>query len=159
MAQIARQLGLGAELELSRGDEASGGRDRDSTLADALEALIGAVHVDGGLEASRPVIERLWQEELACLQLVPDEQNPKGQLQELLQVPPWGETPTYRITSAEGPDHQRSFDAVVVWKGRELGTGSGRGKQEAQVAAARQALVRPDLKEIIEAAQGRGSTT
>jgi ribonuclease-3 len=155
MARISRRLGLGEDLELSRGDEASGGRDRDSTLADALEALIGAVHLDGGIGASRPLIERLWEEELANLKLAPDDQNPKGQLQEMLQVPPWGETPTYRITSSDGPDHLRSFEAVVVWKGLELGAGSGRGKQEAQTAAARQALKRPDLHEIIRAQQTR----
>ncbi len=153
MAQIARRLGLGADLQLSRGDESSGGRDRDSTLADALEALIGAVHLDGGIDASRPLIERLWETELASLKMAPDEQNPKGQLQEMLQVPPWGETPTYRITSTEGPDRLPSFQAVVVWKGQELGVGSGRGKQEAQTSAARRALERPDLREIIQAEQ------
>ncbi len=155
MARIARGLGLGSDLVLSRGDEASGGRDRDSTLADALEAVIGAVHLDGGLDASRPLIERLWNEELACLRRAPDEQNPKGQLQEMLQVPPWGETPTYRITSANGPDHLPVFEAVVLWKGLELGMGSGRGKQEAQIAAARHALDRPDLRQIIQAEQQR----
>jgi ribonuclease-3 len=149
MARISRRLGLGADLQLSRGDESSGGRDRDSTLADALEALIGAVHLDGGLAASRPLIERLWSEEMAALKATPDDQNPKGQLQEMLQVPPWGEAPTYRITSSDGPDHLRSFEAVVVWKGLELGAGTGRGKQEAQTAAARQALSRPDLDQII----------
>jgi ribonuclease-3 len=159
MAQIARRLGLGADLQLSRGDESSGGRDRDSTLADALEALIGAVHLDGGIEASRPLIERLWETELASLRMTPDEQNPKGQLQEMLQVPPWGETPTYRITSTDGPDHQRIFEAVVVWKGMELGVGSGRGKQEAQTSAARRALQRPDLLEIIQAEQRRDNAT
>ena len=159
MAQIARRVGLGADLELSRGDEASGGRDRDSTLADALEAVIGAVHVDGGLEASRPLVERLWKDELASLLISPDEQNPKGQLQEMLQMPPWGETPTYRITSAAGPDHLPSFEAVVVWKGQDLASGTGRGKQEAQVAAARQALIRPDLKDIIRAAKRKSDIT
>src|SRR5687767_14054741 len=72
MAQIARQLGLGADLVLSRGDVSAGGRDRDSTLADALEAVIGAVHVDGGFEASRPLIERLWHQELADLRISPE---------------------------------------------------------------------------------------
>jgi ribonuclease-3 len=152
MAAIARKLGLGADLVLSRGDEAAGGRNRDSTLADALEALIGAVHLDGGIEASGSLIKRLWEDVLASLQLAPDEeQNPKGQLQELLQVPPWGETPTYRSTASSGPDHLRHFEAVVIWKGRELGSGSGRGKQEAQIAAARHALDRTDLQEIIQA--------
>jgi ribonuclease-3 len=151
MASIARKLGLGADLVLSRGDETAGGRNRDSTLADALEALIGAVHLDGGIEASSSLIKRLWQDELASLQLAPDEQNPKGQLQEMLQVPPWGETPTYRITASAGPDHLRNYEAVVIWKGRELASGSGRGKQEAQIAAARHALVRPDLQDIIQA--------
>jgi ribonuclease-3 len=155
MARIARQLHLGAEMVLSRGDESAGGRDRESTLADTLEAVLGAVHVDGGFETSRLLIQRLWEEELTSLRLTPGDENPKGTLQEMLQTPPWGETPTYRITSSEGPDHLRTFEAVVLWKGQELGAGSGRGKQDAQVAAARQALSRPDLQTIIQAEQGR----
>jgi ribonuclease-3 len=158
MAQIARQLGLGDDLVLSRGDEAAGGRNRDSTLADALEALIGAVHVDGGIGASQPLIERLWHEELTNLRIAPEEQNPKGELQEMLQVPPWGETPTYRITSSNGPDHLRNFEAVVVWKGRELGSGFGRSKQEAQIAAARKALSLPGLPAILAAERSRLSS-
>jgi ribonuclease III len=111
--------------------------------------------MDGGIEASRALIERLWRDELASLLVAPDEQNPKGQLQEMLQVSPWGETPTYRITSSDGPDHLPQFEAVVIWKGQELASGSGRGKQEAQVAAARQALVRPDLPALIDAERRR----
>lgn len=158
MARIARNLGLGADILLGRGDETGGGRERDGTLADTLEAVIGAVHLDGGIIASQALVARLWKEELESLRLAPVDMNPKGQLQEMLQVPPWGETPTYRITSTEGPDHKRLFEAVVTWKGRDLATGSGRSKQEAQVDAARQALQLPDLSIIIQAEKEKPSS-
>jgi ribonuclease III len=149
MAKIARELDLGAEIVLGRSEQKRG-QDRDSTLADTLEAMIGAVHLDGGYAASQKLIQRLWKGELASLRLSPVDMNPKGQLQEMLQVPPWGETPTYRVTSSEGPDHLKSYEAVVVWKGRELASGSGRSKQDAQISAARQALLLPSLPLIIE---------
>lgn len=151
MARIARQLQLGADIILGRGEVAASGRNRDSTLADTLEAVIGAVHLDGGIEASRPLVMRLWQDELECLRRAPVDFNPKGQLQEMLQVQPWGETPSYRITASEGPEHERIYKAVVVWKGADLAEGSGRSKQEAQVSAARQTLILPSLPSIIQA--------
>ncbi|MFZ4764335.1 MAG: putative dsRNA-binding protein, partial [Roseimicrobium sp.] len=92
----------------------------------------------------------LWAEELEALRLAPVELNPKGQLQEMLQSGEGGDTPTYRIVSAGGPDHAKSFQAVVVWKGHELATGSGRSKKEAEVAAAQQALLLPTLPKLLE---------
>lgn len=154
MARIARKLGLGTDIVLGR-SEAERGRDRDSTLADTLEALIGAVHLDGGYAASQKLIQHLWKDELESLRLSPVDANPKGQLQELLQVSPWGETPTYRITSTQGPDHLRNYEAVVVWKGRDLASGTGRSKQDAQIAAAKQALDLPDLPAFIKAERSK----
>lgn len=157
MARIARKLDLGSYLQLGRGEEGIGGRQRDSTLADTLEAVIGAVHLDGGLDSSQAMVSRLWKEELEMLRLAPVDMNPKGQLQEMLQIPPWGETPTYRIASAGGPDHRRHFEAIVSWKGHDLATGTGRSKQDAQVDAARQALNLPSLSLIIQTEKDRHS--
>lgn len=159
MARIARNFGLNTDMLLGRGEEGIGGRNRDGTLADTLEAVIGAVHLDGGIEASQNLVARLWKEELESLKLAPVDMNPKGQLQEMLQIPPWGETPTYRITSSDGPDHKRHFEAVVMWKGRDLAAGTGRSKQEAQVAAARQALDLPGLISIIQTEKQKYSAT
>jgi ribonuclease-3 len=148
MARLARELELGKHLILGRGEDSSGGRDRDKILADALEAIIGAVHQDAGYEKSRPLVLRLWAAELAALLAAPVEQNPKGQLQELLQNH-GGETPAYRIVATEGPSHARTFEVAVVWAGRELAHGSGRSKQEAEISAAQKALVHPTLNEWI----------
>ena len=157
MARIARNIGLGADLLLGRGEESIGGRQRDSTLADTLEAVIGAVHLDGGVAASHALVSKLWKEELAALKLAPVDVNPKGQLQEMLQIPPWGETPSYRIAGTAGPDHHRHFEAIVSWKGHDLAKGSGRSKQDAQVDAARQALNLTNLSSIIQAEKDRHS--
>ena len=148
MARLARQLELGPHLVLGRGEESSGGRDRDKILADALEAIIGAVHLDSNYDVSRQLVLRLWASELAALRAAPVEQNPKGQLQELLQNH-GGETPSYRIISSDGPSHARTFLVQVAWNGTDLATGSGRSKQEAEIAAAQRALSLPDLQQII----------
>ncbi len=154
MARLARQLELGSHLILGRGEDSSGGRDRDKILADALEAVIGAVHLDSGYPVSRQLVLRLWTNELAALREAPVEQNPKGQLQELLQNH-GGETPSYRILATEGPSHARTFEVAVAWNGMDLAQGSGRSKQEAEILAARKALELPHLAELI--AQWKGS--
>ena len=150
LARIAQKLALGAHLFLGRGEEQNGGRARESNLADALEAVVGAVYLDGGFPAAHALVMLLWAEELEALRLAPVELNPKGQLQEMLQSGEGGDTPTYRIVTAGGPDHAKSFQAVVVWKGHELATGSGRSKKEAEVAAAQQALLLPTLPKLLE---------
>lgn len=144
LAHIARHLCLGRDLLLGKGEESNGGRARESTLADVMEAVIGAVYLDGGIEAVRPFVLQHWSHDLAALQHSPVELNPKGQLQELLQGE-GGNTPTYRIIAAEGPDHQKVFEAVVVWQDRDLAAGTGRSKKEAQTAAAQAALALPEL--------------
>lgn len=139
LARVARRIQLGGFLLMGRGEESHGGRERDSSLADALEAVAGAVFLDGGMEAARGLATRLFHPEIELLGDEPDDQNPKGQLQERLQaISP--ESPKYRIVEQSGPDHAKSFVAAVTWGGRELGRGLGKSKKEAEVQAARAAL-------------------
>ncbi|MBB5034612.1 ribonuclease III [Prosthecobacter vanneervenii] len=144
LARIARRIGLGAHLLLGRGEEANGGRDRESNLADALEAVAGAVHLDAGTAAAHAFAARLFAEELEALNRGPLDINPKGQLQELIQAV-GTEPPHYEIVGSEGPDHAKNFVAAVSWRGCRLGEGSGRSKKDAEVQAAHAALQNPAL--------------
>ncbi len=140
LAALSRRMGLGQFLVMGRGEEANGGRDRDSSLADALEAVIGAIYLDAGLEAAMQFIQRILGDDLEIVLRGPGESNPKGDLQEKLQAVN-AEAPVYRIVSQSGPDHAKLFDAVVTWQGNELGRGSGKSKKEAEVRAAEAALL------------------
>lgn len=140
LSKLARRLKLGAILILGRGEEANGGRDRDSNLADAMEAVIGAVYLDGGWKAARPVVVALYDVALEDIEL--DQvivTNPKGALQERLQCE-GADPPVYECIREEGPAHEREFEVVVEWKGKELGRGIGASKKEAETNAARTAL-------------------
>jgi ribonuclease-3 len=139
LAERARALELGEHLRLGRGEESSGGRQRGSALADAYEAIVGAIYLDGGLAAARAVILTQYRDELGGLEVMPNLDNPKGELQERLQAAS-NEPPEYRIESATGPDHDRRFECVVVHRGVELARGRGRSKKEAESEAAALAL-------------------
>ena len=138
LAGMARRLGLGQFLRMDRGEDANGGRDRDSILADCFEAITGAVYLDGGMRASQDLVRRLFEPDLIQLQAQPEDQNPKGRLQEKLQSLN-REAPTYQLLETSGPDHERSFIVEVRWNGRVLGKGVGRSKKEAETAAAQSA--------------------
>ena len=139
LAERARSLDLGAHLTLSRGEEMHGGRDRPSALADAFEAVLGAVLLDGGFDAAREFIQREFGNSVAELKLMPSQENPKGELQELLQaISP--EAPHYEVVSASGPDHDREFECTVHHGGKELARGTGKSKKAAESAAALAAL-------------------
>ena len=150
LAVYAQRIHLGDHLMMGRGDESNGGRRRASTLADAFEALVGAVYLDGGLGAARAFTFTQAREQLATVhQQPPLEINPKGRLQELLQaLPPRGgssaapRNPSYTIVAQVGPDHARTFTAEAVWNGLTLGRGEGGSKQQAESAAAIDALRR-----------------
>ncbi|MFO1484187.1 MAG: ribonuclease III [Verrucomicrobiaceae bacterium] len=145
LARLARRIDLGPHLLMGRGEEAHGGRDRDSSLADALEAIAGAIYLDGGNQAARQFAERLFAEDLHALSQGPLEPNPKGELQELVQAV--STTPLlYQIISAEGPDHAKNFVSTVSWLAMELGRGTGRSKKEAEVQAAQAALDNPEFQ-------------
>lgn len=138
---LAQELGLGDHLILGRGEENSQGRQRGSILADAMEAVIGAVFAEAGWDSSRAIILRLLDPSLAALAVESDniEANPKGSLQEKLQAE--GEQPPiYRCISETGPAHARVYEVVVEWQGRELGRGQGASKKEAETRAAQAAL-------------------
>ena len=137
----AQRLGLGDFLLLGRGEEASGGRTRASSLADAFEALIGAIYLDSGLPEARAFVLRFCTQELDLITSEPDEINPKGELQELLQGQD-STGPVYHIIEESGPDHAKEFIAIATWQGRELGRGIGMSKKQAEIQAALDALCR-----------------
>src|SRR5437879_2411745 len=139
LADQAQRLGLGEHLILSRGEESSGGRQRRSALADTFEALLGAIFLDGGFDAAREFILRQFREEFGELEVIPNLENPKGELQEVLQSNST-EAPQYQLESVSGPDHDRLFESAVYHRGVELGRGKGKSKKEAESQAALAAL-------------------
>lgn len=137
LAEISRSLGVGEHIELASGEERTGGREKDSILADAIEALIGAVYLDAGLESARDVILKHWSSVVAERAKSPGVKDYKTRLQEHLAR--GGQRPTYSVQGT-GPDHDRTFSATVVVDGSLMGSGTGRSKKEAEQAAARKAL-------------------
>jgi ribonuclease-3 len=140
LADVARDLGLGEEILLGKGEELSGGRDKTSILADAMEAVLGAVYLDRGLEAARQLIERLFWPRMAAYARGEGDRDYKTGLQELA-AQDLGSVPQYRVTE-EGPDHAKRFTATVFLGGQAYGAGSGRSKKEAEQRAAREAYAR-----------------
>ena len=139
LARQARRLDLGAHLLLSRGEELSGGRERDSALADAFEAVMGALFLEAGFEIARQTILQLFREEFGELSVMPSLSNPKGELQEILQARSPA-APRYQTTAVSGPDHDRLYECAVFHDGLELGRGRGKSKKAAQSQAALNAL-------------------
>ena len=135
----ALALDLGRYLLMGRGEESSGGRERPSTLADAFEALIGAVYLDSDLETAKKFILEQARPDLEQITEEPVDINPKGYLQELLQsISP--RSPVYELISQSGPEHEKTFVVQAVWEGMVLGSGSGRSKKQAETAAAIEAM-------------------
>ena len=135
----ARALDLGQYLMMGRGEEACGGRVRTSTLADAFEALLGAIFLDTDLATARRFVLTLAASDLAQLEVEPVDINPKGHLQELLQaISP--RSPVYELLAESGREHEKSFAVRVVWEGLALGEGTGRSKKQAETAAALDAM-------------------
>jgi ribonuclease-3 len=143
LAPIGRQLGLGGYLRLGRGEERSGGREKASLLADALEAVLGAVYRDGGLAAAQAVVEALLGAMLERAVLDQAGSDHKTRLQERLQAR-GAAPPTYVLVEAEGPEHRKTYSVEVRCDGETIGQGQGRSKKAAQQAAARLALQRLD---------------
>ena len=134
---LAEELGLGEHLILGRGEENSQGRQRGSILADAMEAVLGAVYSEAGWEGARAIILRLLEPSLAAISNDGDvAANPKGTLQEKLQAD--GEhPPAYRCLSETGPAHARIYEVVVEWQGRELGEARARARRKPRRAPRR----------------------
>lgn len=139
LADQARRLRLGELLVLSHGEESSGGRERQSSLADTFEAMLGAIFLDGDFAAARDVTLRCFRDAFGELDVIPNLENPKGELQEILQEE-LAEPPRYELTSVSGPDHDRIFECAVFHSGLELGRGKGKSKKAAESEAALTAL-------------------
>ena len=139
LAGHGRALGLGGFLLLSRGEEIHGGRDRSSALADAYEALVGAIFMDGGYDPAREFVLREFGAAFGSLDVIPILENPKGELQEFLQARS-AEAPSYHVVSTTGPDHDRVFECTVHHAGAELARGAGKSKKAAESEAALAAL-------------------
>lgn len=139
LASRAQEIGLNAHLRMSVGEHAAGGHLRPSALADAYEAVLGAVFLDGGFDAVDHVILKGFADELAHMAAPKVILNSKGALQERLQAR--GQpTPQYEIIEVVGPDHDREFTCRALCEGRELGRGIGKSKKAAEGAAAQAAL-------------------
>ena len=141
LADVAEDLELGSFLLLGRGEDAAGGREKPSILSDALEAVLGAVYVDGGPDVAYDVIERLIGPRLAETAAHLDHLDHKSRLQEVSAGE--GGPPEYD-TRAEGPDHAKRIYATVLVDGQVVGEGTGRSKKAAEQAAAAAAVARFD---------------
>jgi ribonuclease III len=139
LAEQSRRLGIGEFLIMSRGEIIHGGQQRASSLADAYEAVIGAIFIDGGFDVAREFVLRCFRDAFGEFTAPPNLSNPKGELQEMLQTRS-SEAPRYEITASSGPDHDRSFECAVLHEGRELGRGRGKSKRAAEGEAALAAL-------------------
>jgi ribonuclease-3 len=140
LAQLANEVDLGASLRLGKGEDASGGRGKPSILADAMEAVIAAVFLDGGLEAAREVVLTMLETSIREQATGPGDGDYKTRLQELAaQIV--DQLPRYRLRH-EGPDHSKQFFASVSLRGEVYGVGEGRSKKAAEQAAAREAWAR-----------------
>jgi ribonuclease-3 len=137
LAELAAELDIGEALLLGKGEDQSGGRQKPSILADAMEALIGAVYLDQGWSASESMVMRLLGERIGSAAAGPGGQDYKTRLQEL-SARAFDQLPVYVVTD-EGPDHAKLFQAVVHVRGRPEGEGRGRSKKQAEQAAARAA--------------------
>ena len=153
LADIARDLGLGMHIRLGKGEEASGGRDKPSLLADTFEALVGALYLDREIGAVRRFLRPLFEDRIRRLVEAGGRYDTKTALQEVV-VRDHGGFPDYRVASS-GPDHDKRFSASVYVEGELLGAGEGRSKKEAELNAAREALERLQRLTGSEA-QGRG---
>ena len=131
--EVARSLHLGRYLRLSDGEESTGGRDNDSTLADVCEAIIGALYVDGGLGVARHFVQRHWADMVSAHRTPP--RDPKTTLQEWAQHRGY-DLPTYEIVDRKGPDHAPSFTVEVRVGGDFEATGTGGSKRLAEQSAA-----------------------
>ena len=136
LSQVARSLHVGEALLMDRGEALTGGRDKPSVLCDAMEAILAAAYLDGGLDAARGIVQRHWPKPEDVHRPM---QDSKGALQEHLQKD-GGDAPTYQILAQDGPPHDRTFEAAVYRYGVELARGSGKTKKQAEQAAALAAL-------------------
>jgi ribonuclease-3 len=154
LADVAAERGLGDLVLLGRGEALSGGRAKASILADAMEAVLGAVYLDRGLDVTTELIVRLFRPRMEAYARGEGERDYKTVLQEL-SAQEVGSVPDYRV-AARGPDHQKEFTATVYLAGQPWGQGTGRSKKEAEQRAAREAYARIQAGDRPETSARRG---
>ena len=139
LAAVAREIGLGSYLLLGKGEVQTGGRDKDSLLADSLEALVASLYLDGGIGPAGEFITRFFEETIRKAQATGGTADYKTEVQELCQER-LKTLPEYRVVSESGPDHQKQFEIELSVRGEVYGRGTGKSKKEAEQRAAREAL-------------------
>ncbi|MBU0576124.1 ribonuclease III [Patescibacteria group bacterium] len=139
LAQVAQELNLGQKLYMSKGEEATGGRSNPSLLADTTEAVIGAIYLDQGYQATKNFLDQHLFNKFDQIKQQKLYQDAKSLLQEIVQAK-GHEAPVYKVINEEGPDHDKQFTVRVVVDSKPAGEGRGKSKQVAQQAAAQQAL-------------------
>lgn len=137
LADLARDLGLDAVLFLGKGEELTGGRNKDSILSDAVESILGVIYLEAGFETAAGLVRRHWSSLIAERLAAPGQRDYKTRLQEVLAQQ--GLRPSYQLTD-RGPQHAKEFSAAVRVGDRLLGTGAGTSKKRAEQAAARDAM-------------------
>lgn len=139
LAEQAKKINLGKYMLLGKGEEVTGGRNRASILADAYEALIGAMYLDGGIEISREFILGMLSRSVQLASTGDLFRDYKTTLQEILQSK-YNDKITYKVINEDGPDHNKTFEVEVILGERVLGSGEGKSKKEAEQNAARRAM-------------------
>lgn len=140
LAAKAKKLELSQRIEVGESQRRHHPEPSDAMLEDALEALIGAVYLDGGMEAVSEFVLRIFADQLKSIEATSERRNPKSQLQEWAQKNREGTVPEYSLLRSEGPDHQRRYTASVALDGEEIGQGEGSSIKAAEMAAAEKAL-------------------
>jgi len=139
LAEISRTLGLGEHLLMSKGEERTGGRDKDYLLANTFEAVLGAMYLDQGFTPCKSFLEKVLFPKVNIIIKERLDLDPKTQFQEKAQEF-FKETPSYRVVHEKGPDHEKTFTMAVFIGKKEFGRGSGASKQKAEEEAAQKAL-------------------
>jgi ribonuclease III len=156
LAEMARALALGELLRLGRGEELTGGRAKASLLADAMEAVVAAVYLGGGLAAVLGLVDRFLGEAFERATAGTLDRDYKTQLQELAQSK-LRATPRYRVIAEHGPDHSKTFEVETDLRGEVVGRGAGRSKKDAEQAAAKLALDALGRKLAAEGGEGEAT--
>lgn len=145
LAETARKLDVGSYINMGHGEDSAGGRHKESILADAMEAIIGAMFMDGGYETAQKFVVKVFDETIDKAVGGKLFSDYKSEVQELLQKKGRSVNITYKIDREEGPAHDKTFFVHLECNGQILGTGSGKSKKEAEQHAARAALERGDI--------------
>ena len=154
LARVSKRIGVGQFLLLGKGEERTRGRDKPSLLADALEAVIAAIYLDGGFESTRQILLEIFKDEMLELDQRQADSDYKTKLQEYCQRR-FDVLPTYRVLHESGPDHQKLFEVKLAIKNKVFGTGRGRSKKEAEQQAARRALEKMEKDALIRSGKNK----